>query len=370
MKKNLLLILMFAGLAIQTQAQNTYLSISNAPTVGGRFVIPNNDAINVTAAQSKTITFRIMIPAGVSNNTNFSKIMMKNDAETAGNGQYGITFGSASTTSSPHTDIRVLATSTVPTKYGNANNNSLATTLNDGNWHHFALVLNDNTDPTGNPVNKTRLYYDGALLATATPSTASGIIQTGSIDMTSVANLVFGAAASGGTSVSGMAIDDIRIWDYAFTPTQIGADKVAEIHADTAPTTTGLLAAYDFQSPATLTVVPDITGKTLSANAIVGSSATALATGASVTLANKEFIKNAMNVSIATNRTTGIINISAPQSSAAISVSVFDLTGKVVGSSKSNDTTANVSLSNVSSGVYLVKVTDGVSTYTQKIIKN
>lgn len=368
MKKNLLSIFMIAGLALSTQAQNTYLSISNAPTVGGRFVIPNNNAINVTAAQSKTITFRIMIPSGVSNVLNFAKIMLKNDLELTDNGQYGITFGSASTTSAPHTDIRVVATSTVPTKYGNANNNSLATTLNDGNWHHFALVLNDNTDPTGNPVNKTRLYYDGALLATATPASASGIIQTGSINMTSVADLVFGAAASGGTSVSGMSIDDIRVWDYAFTPAQIGADKTAEINAATAPTTAGLLAAYDFQSPATLAIVPDITGKTVSANAVVGSSATAFVTGSS--LANKEFAKNTMNVSIATNRITGIVNINAPQATAAISVTVFDLTGKVVGTSKSNDTTANVSLSNVSSGVYLVQVTDGVSSYTQKIIKN
>ena len=369
MKKNLLLILMIAGLTLSTQAQNTYLSISNAPTVGGRFVIPNNDAINVTAAQSKTITFRIMIPSGVSNVLNFAKIMLKNDLESAGNGQYGITFGSASTTSAPHTDIRVVATSTVPTKYGNANNNSLATTLNDGNWHHFALVLNDNTDPTGNPASKSRLYYDGSLLATATPASTSGITQTGPIDMTSVANLVFGAAASGGTAVSGMAIDDIRVWDSAFTPAQIVADKTAAIDATTAPTTAGLLAAYDFQSPATPAIVPDITGKTVSANAVVGSSATAFVTGSS-NLANKEFAKNAMNVSIATNRTTGIVNISAPQAIAAISVSVFDLSGRIVGTSKSNDTTANVSLSNVSSGVYLVKVTDGVSSYTQKIIKN
>ena len=368
MKKNLLVILMVAGLAIPTQAQNTYLSISNAPTAGGRFIIPDNAAINVTETQSKTITFRIMIPAGVNNNTNFSKIMVKNDTESAGNGQYGITFGSSATL--PHTDIRVLATSTVPTKYGNANNNSLATTLNDGNWHHFALVLNDNTDPTGNPVNKTRLYYDGALLVTATPASTSGIIQTGSINMTSVANLVFGSSASGGTAVSGMAIDDIRVWDTAFTPTQIATDKTAAIDATTAPTTPGLLAAYDFQSPATLTVVPDITGKTVNANVAVNSSATAFATGSSVTLANKEFTKNAMNVSIATNSSIGIIKISAPQATAAISVTLFDLSGKVIESSKSNDTNANVSISNVSAGVYLVKVTDGVSSYTQKIIKN
>jgi hypothetical protein len=364
MKKNLLLILMVAGLAVPTQAQNTYLSISNAPTAGGRFVIPDNAAINVTAAQSKTITFRIMIPAGISNTVNFAKLMLKNDTAVAGAGSYGITFGSSTTL--PHNDMRLVEVSTEPAQYGNNNNNNLATTLNDGNWHHFALVLNDNTDPVGNPTSKSKLYFDGVQIAIATRSTP---VQTGPVDMTSVAALIFGTSATGGTAVSGMAIDDIRVWDSAFTPTQIAADKTAAIDAATAPTTSGLLAAYDFQSPATLATVPDITGKTLSANVVVGTTTTAFVSG-SANLANKEFAKNAMNVSIATNSSTGIINISAPQASASISVTIFDLTGKVVGSSKSNDTTANVSLSNASSGVYLIKVTDGVSSYTQKIIKN
>jgi hypothetical protein len=364
MKKNLLLILIFAGLAITTQAQNTYLNISNTPTIGGRFVIPNNAAINVTAAQSKTITFRIMVPSGVSNILNFAKIMLKNDTASAGAGAYGITFGSA-TTPTPHSDIRLVETSTAPLTYGNNNNTSLATTLNDGNWHHFALVLNDNTDPVGNPTSKSKLYYDGSLLITATNSTN---IQIGPVDMTSLANLIFGASATGGSAINGMAIDDIRVWDSALTPVQINADKTTIINAATAPTTSGLLAAYDFQSPATIAIVPDITGKTLNANAIVGSSATALVSGSS-NLANKEFNKTLLNVIIAINPTTDILNISAPQTTSAISVAVYDLSGKMVAASKSNDNTETISLSSMTSGVYLVKVTDGVSSYTQKIIK-
>lgn len=367
MKKNLLLILMFAGSALTTQAQNTYLSINNTPIAGGRFVIPDNAAINVTAAQSKTITFRIMIPAGVSNNTSFARIMLKNDSNsTPGLGQYGITLGSSATV--PHTDIRVVATNTQPCQYGNAGNNKLATTLNDGNWHHFALVLNDNTDLVNNPYSKTNLYYDGVLLATATPASTSACIQSGPIDMTSVANLIFGTSSTGGTVVSGMAIDDIRVWDTAFTPAQIAQDLAAQIDATTAPTTAGLLAAYDFQSPATLTIVPDITGKTVAANAVVGSTTTKLVSGSS-TLANKEFAKNALNAIIETNPIVDILKVSAPQATSAISVSVFDLSGKKVAASKSNDTTAKISLSHIPSGVYLVKITDGVSSCNQKIVK-
>jgi hypothetical protein len=252
MKKITLLIILFLSLTIVTQAQNHYLNIS---TAGSRLKILNSPAINVTASQSKTITFRIMIPSGVNNNTNFSKILLKNDTQVAGAGQYGISFGSSTTL--PHTDIRLLSYSTTPTQYGNTNNNSLVPNLNDGNWHHFALVLND-TD------GKSRLYYDGFLLVSST--------ATAAIDMSSTADLYFGSSSTGGTPVL-MSIDDIRFWDTAFTPYQIINDINSSIDATTAPTKNGLLAAYDFES-ATLSSIPDITAKTTSATLIQAASPT------------------------------------------------------------------------------------------------
>jgi hypothetical protein len=367
MKKiTLFLTLLIAGLLMPSQAQNTYLNISNSGSNVGRLVIPNSATTNVTAAQSKTITFRVMIPSGSNNTTNFGKLMLKGDVNNvAGNGQYGITFGSA-TTPTPHQDMRLLSTSTVPVAYGNNNNTSLATTLNDGNWHHFALVLNDNTDPTGNPTSKSKLYYDGTFLVWASQSSVN---QTGPIDMTSTYNLIFGATSTGGTPVK-MAVDDIRIWDSAFTPAQVLADVSATIDAAVAPTTVGLLAAYDFQFPATLAVVTDITGKTTAANVGVNSSTTAFVTGPSTVLANKKFESKLSGVIMSLNATNAVLNISAPEATAAISVFVYDLSGKLINSTKSNDTNANVSLSNLSSGVYIASVTDGASSYTQKIIKN
>lgn len=367
MKKNLLLILMCAALSGTTQAQNTYLSISNSTGAVGRMVIPNSPSINVTAAQHKTITFRIMIPSGTNNTTSFGKIMLKGDSPSASNGQYGVTFGSA-TTPTPHQDMRLLSTSTAPLAYGNNNNTSLATTLNDGNWHHFALVLNDDTDPIGNPTSKSKLYYDGNLLITAT-QTANN--QSGPIDLTNVSNLIFGATSTGGTPVI-MAIDDVRVWDTALTPTQVVTDLSAVIDAAAAPTTAGLLAAFDFQSPATLTVVPDITGKTASASVGVNASATAFATGNStptLSLSNKKYDSKLLGVIMNLNANNAVLNISAPEASAAISVVVYDLSGKVIADSKSNDTNALVPLSNASSGVYIATVTDGVSSYSQKFIK-
>lgn len=364
MKKKLLSILTLMAFTVTMQAQNTFLTISNSPTAGGRFVIPNNAALNVTATQSKTITFRIMIPSGVSNNVNFSKIMLKNDTAAAGAGSYGILFGSSTTV--PHTDMRLIATNTTPTTYGNASNTSLASTLNDGKWHHFALVLNDNTDQTANPTSKSNLYFDGVLIASSTNVTN---IQSGPIDFTNVSDLIFGASATGGSVINGMAIDDIRIWNSALTASQINADKTTDISISNASMTSNLLAAYDFQSPATITAVPDITGKTVNANAIVGSSTTALTNGSS-NLSNNSFNANSLKVVLNLNSANNILNISAPGANAAISVVVFDVSGKTISSTKSDTTSLEVSLSNASSGIYIVNVTDGTSNYSQKIIKN
>ncbi len=267
MKKIALLLLTFVGLVATTQAQNQYLNISQAVSSGSRLNIPDNAAFNVTAAQSKTITFRIMVPSGLNNNLSFAKIMTKADASAAGIGFYGITFGSL--TGGYHKDMRLVSSTATPTTaYDNIDNAKIATTLNDGNWHHFALVLND-TD------GKSRLYYDGVLLITST--------ATAAFDMSSLTKaLLFGASSTGGGGVQ-MAIDDIRVWNSAFDLYKIDMDVKNKIDSSTAPSTTGLLAAFDFESLAlTATSIPDITGLTANAALIVSSNPlTALVIGSS-----------------------------------------------------------------------------------------
>lgn len=363
MKNNLLFILICTVLTVSTKAQNTFLKISNSPTVGGRFVIPNNIAIDASASDSKTITFRIMIPNGTSNNLNFAKIMQKNDTASSGAGSYGLLFGSASTTSAPHSDIRVIATNKTPTAYGNASNTSVASTLNDGNWHHFALVLNDNSDLTGNPKSKTNLYFDAVLIASSTNATFT---QDGPIDMGNISDLIFGASSTGGSAVNGMAIDDVRVWNSAFTATQVIADKSAIINATNAPTTSGLLAAYDFESPATYTNVPDITGKTISATVVVGSSSTAFATG--ISLATNQFSKNSLDA-IVNLDANNVLNVKVATFTNLITVKVYDLSGRVIATYKSNDLITKMSLTNLTTGVYIISVTDGENIFSQKIIK-
>lgn len=375
MKKNLLLVLMFAVLTASTQAQNTYFNIINAPTAGGRFVIPHNASFDLLTTNSRTYTFRMMVPLGttaIANSTNFARIFSNADSPSA-TGGLGLTFGSASTSSStvPHKDIRVVDQSSQDgLNYGNFSNTAVVFgTLYDGNWHHIAVVYNDNSDLTTNPTRRAKVYYDGVFLAYASNGTN---VKAGPIEIANGLNIVFGAASTGGSAISA-AFDDIRIWDHSLTPAEVATDVTAVINATNAPTTPGLLAAYNFESSTIAIVggVPDITAKTNAGQAAVNASISVFATGSSTptaTLSNKKFDKNSINVYL--DAQTNILAISAPEANTSISVAVYDLLGKMVATSKSNDTMAKISMSNVSSGVYLVNVTDGISSYTQKIVKN
>jgi Secretion system C-terminal sorting domain/Concanavalin A-like lectin/glucanases superfamily len=370
MKKNLLLVLMFTAMTVSTSAQNTYFNVINYPAAGGRFVIPHNASFDLLTTNSRTYTFRMMVPTGTpasANGTNFGRIFTNADSPSA-TGGLGLTFGSSSTL--PHKDIRVVDQSSQDgLNYGNFSNTAVVFgSLYDGNWHHIAVVYNDNSDLVTNPTRRAKVFFDGVFLAYASNGTN---VKTGPLEIVNGLNLVFGSASTAGSAISA-AFDDIRIWDRSLTPAEVATDVTAVINATNAPSTPGLLAAYNFESSTIGIVggVPDITGKTNAGQAIVNLT-TVFSTGSSTptaTLANKKFDKNAINVYLDTN--TSILAISAPEDNKSISVAVYDLLGKMVASSKSNDNTAKISMSNVSSGVYLVNVTDGISSYTQKIVKN
>ena len=73
------------------------------------------------------------------------------------------------------------------------------------------------------------------------------------------------------------------------------------------------------------------------------------------------------NVSLYPNPTKGILNITTNQE---ISVSVMDLLGKTVIASTKFNSNATLDLSNLNNGVYLVKVNNGNTVGTKKIILN
>ena len=362
MKKITFLLLTFAGLTATTQAQNKYLNLvrlkSDNTASGARLTIANSADIDVTTA-AKTITFKIKIPTTVSNPTNFSKIMAKNDTYVNGSaGAYGITFGSTATTApNSHQDMRLVATATTPVytntalvkvaTIGNTDNGKLATTLNDGNWHHFALVLND-TD------GLSRLYYDGNLLITSFTPDAGG-----PINMTNTLPLVIGASNTGGGGVS-MSIDDFRVFTAAYTQSQIIADASATVTAATA----NLVANFDFQD-----TVMDATGRNTATLNSGGDSGTAITTGdAVVTLStNKNLLSK--GISVYPNPANSVLNISQTDSAIDIkSVSLTNVLGQTV---YSHNTAKSINVSGFTKGMYILKIeSQNGDSATTKVIVN
>lgn len=90
---------------------------------------------------------------------------------------------------------------------------SNSTTLNDGNWHHFATVVTTDTVTSGN--NTITLYIDGVL--------DQGTISRNGSGYGAVAqNLRIGYTEGGGGYFNG-SIDEVRIYNTALTAAQIQA---------------------------------------------------------------------------------------------------------------------------------------------------
>ena len=83
------------------------------------------------------------------------------------------------------------------------------------------------------------------------------------------------------------------------------------------------------------------------------------------TLANETF--NAKQFDVFPNPTTGIININ---SDVAVSVSIVDVTGKVVFTANNITKENSINLSGLQKGMYLAKITTANATTTEKIILN
>ena len=233
MKKIILLILVFNGFTIQAQR---YLSITNPTNSGGsRLIIPDNNNFDVTALQSKTITFKMRFPTPATNVTTFARIMQK----ISGTAQYGITIGS------PVSGYR-FTTGNSTTAYGSGN--VTVPSLSDSNWHHVTVVLNDANDAT----NRSKFYIDGTLVYTTAATSA--------IDMSNNSAISFGATTSGGTVVT-MDIDDIRFYNSSFTSSDIIIDRITTSVNNSTP---NILGAYDFEGAATIGLagIPEVTGIT------------------------------------------------------------------------------------------------------------
>lgn len=127
----------------------------------------------------------------------------------------------------------------------NANISTSQNAITSGQWTHVAFVLNNGTG---------YLYVNGAQLGTGSLTT----VNTPSGN----ANLTLGQRVSGGTIPFRGAIDEVRVWNYARTQTEIQNDMNAEFC--TIPT--GLMAYYQFNEGLAagtntgLSNLPDLSG--------------------------------------------------------------------------------------------------------------
>ncbi len=143
----------------------------------------------------------------------------------------------------------------------NANISSSLNAVTPGQWAHVAFVLNNGTG---------FLYVDGVQVGTGSLTT----VNTPSGN----ANLRIGQRVAGGSIPFEGAIDEVRVWNYARTVTEIQNDMNAEFC--TIPT--GLMAYYQFNEGVAggtntgLTNLPDFSGSafngTLTNFALTGTS--------------------------------------------------------------------------------------------------
>ena len=88
------------------------------------------------------------------------------------------------------------------------------------------------------------------------------------------------------------------------------------------------------------------------------------------TLANEPF--EMTNIAIYPNPSKGIFNVSMGTITPKI-IQVYDLTGKIVSSKtefQNNQSIISLDLSNISSGIYFVKIVSENQSVTKRIIKN
>ena len=130
---------------------------------------------------------------------------------------------------------------------GNVNlgtNASVASTLGINQWYHLAMVVNA-TDKT------LKIYVNGVL-----NNTAANVTQQGTLDVNADIDVFIGYSSVGGGRYFAGQMDDIRVWNKAFTPTELLADMATTVVNNSTP---DLLAAWDFEN-VTGANVPDVSG--------------------------------------------------------------------------------------------------------------
>lgn len=248
--------------------------------------------------------------------------------------------------------------------YNNDLNIPAANYVSDNEWHHWSCVYNI-TD--GSRV----VYQDGIVVASQTTGVApyggSGSVQIGS--QNSYQHFFDGN------------LDEVRIWNRALSLVEIQNNINCEL--PTPSTQNGLVAYYQFNqgdnglSNAGINTLTDASANanngTLSNFGLTGTTSNWLAsspivTGTNCTVLSSSSFDVASNVNLYPNPTNGTLNIDL-NNLTNVSVSVYDLNGRVILNRDLSDNENSVDLSNFQTGMYLFKIKSSEGEINKKVIK-
>ena len=146
------------------------------------------------------------------------------------------------------------------------------------------------------------------------------------------------------------------------------ADGDSEVIGTTCSETYTLTTPLSFSSPSTLTIWIGNGWAGSVANPSSGTwTGSVTLNGVNEVLSTKEF--SATKLLVYPNPSTDIINISNTLNAVVNTVEITDLNGRTVKTQNVNNTEAQISISDLSAGVYMLKVSTDQGTATKKIVK-
>lgn len=227
---------------------------------------------------------------------------------------------------------------------------------NDDAWHHLTTIFT-----TVEGKKAIEFYIDGTYIGGSNHATNNPVPAGRSISST--APLLFGAHNNNSAFQDYLAgsIDNIRIYNYAMSSTDINTDRTTAVVNGSTP---GLVAAWDFEAVSGATV-PDVSGKGHNGTLV---NAPAITLGLQSNVLNEN---NKLSVAVSPNPTADLLNIKVNNANGPTTIKIIDLSGKTIHKASVSNTEqeTTVSLKDQAQGIYVVQVKDTNGTVNKKVIK-